>query len=83
MRDHGHRLAILVRQAMLALDLTNLVGIEVSLGRDQQHAVHGRGGAGIDRQQPCMRQWRAQKSDTEAGPWLNIIRVTSLTCNQA
>ena len=83
MRDHGHRLAILVRQAMLALDLTNLVSIEVSLGHDKQHAVHGRGGAGIDRQQPCMRQWRAQKSDTEAGPWLNIIRVTSLTCNQA
>ena len=41
-------IAILVRQAMLALDLTNLVGIEVSLGRDQQHAVHGCGGAGID-----------------------------------
>ncbi len=83
MRDHGHLLAILVRQTVLTLNFANLVGIEVSLGRDEQHAVHGRRCTGIDRQQARMRKRRAQKSNTEAGPWLDIIRVTSLTCNQA
>ena len=82
-RDHGHLLAILVGQAMLAFDFTHLVGVEVGLGRHKQHAVERRRGTGVDGQKARMRKRCAKKRDTKPGSGLDIIRVTPAPRDQS